>query len=136
MVIDMEDRDILRLPWTVPHHNAGKGRSSSNSRRRIVVGVPNHPATPPTTATLVGQMELFLGFASLRTARHLALGHVTGKTTDVVLEDLVLVFQLVVVRLDRINALGKSLEGGLESLGLPVSITQKSISVQLRRGRM
>jgi hypothetical protein len=64
--------------------------------------------------------ELFLRFPSLGTASHFALGHVAGQATDVVLENLVLVFQLVVIRLDRVNALGEGLERGLKSLGLPI----------------
>jgi hypothetical protein len=49
------------------------------------VRAPDWPATPPTTPTLVIRVELFLGFSSLRTAGHFALGHVAGKTTDVIL---------------------------------------------------
>jgi len=95
---------------------------SSYPSRRIVVSIPIRPATPPTPPTPIGRRELFLGFSSLCTASHFALGHVAGETTDVVLEDLVLVFQLIVVGLDCINAFGESLEGGLESLCLPVVI--------------
>jgi hypothetical protein len=86
------------------------------------VSVPIHPATPPTPATPIGRGELFLSFSSLCTASHFALGHIAGKTTDVVLEDLVLVFQLIVVGLDCVNAFGEGLERGLESLCLPVVI--------------
>lgn len=95
---------------------------SSYPSRRIEVSVPIHPATPPTLPTPIGRRELFLGFSSLCAASHFALGHIAGKTTDVVLEDLVLVFQLIVVGLDCINALGEGLEGGLESLCLPIVI--------------
>lgn len=74
-----------------------------------------HPATP-----IPPRAELFLRFPSFGTASHFALGHIPCQATDVVLENLVLVFQLVVIRLDRVNALGEGLERGLESLGLPI----------------
>lgn len=96
-----------------------RSMQSSYPSGRLVVSVPSHPATPPTPPIPVDRGELFLGFSGLCTASHFALGHVAGKTTDVVLEDLVLVFQLIVVGLDRVNALGEGLERGLESLGLP-----------------
>lgn len=64
--------------------------------------------------------ELLLRLASLVAARHFTLGHVASQTTDVVLQDLVVLFELVVVRLDRVDAFGEGLEGGLERLGLPI----------------
>ena len=65
-----------------------------------------------------GARELFLGLARLGAASHFALGHVAGEAANVVLQDLVLVLQLVVIRLDGVNAFGEGLEGGLEGLGL------------------
>lgn len=44
-----------------------------------------------------GARELFLGLACLGAASHFALGHVAGEATDVILQDLILVFQLIVV---------------------------------------
>lgn len=68
-----------------PSGQRRKRTQSSYPSRRIVVRAPDWPATPPTTPTLVIRVELFLGFSSLRTAGHFALGHVAGKTTDVIL---------------------------------------------------
>lgn len=63
---------------------------------------------------------LLLRLASLVAASHLTLGHVACQTTNVVLQDLVVFLELVVVRLDRVDAFGEGLEGGLECLGLPI----------------
>ena len=53
--------------------------------------------------------ELFGRLPRLGTASHFALGHVAGEATDIVLQDLVLVLELVVVRLDGVNAFGEGL---------------------------
>lgn len=70
-------------------------------------------------------VELFLSFPSLGAASHLTLGHVASQTTDVILQDLVLVFQFVMVRLDRVNTFGESLERRLEGLGLSVPFVSR-----------
>lgn len=94
----------------------------SNFRR--VTGRGFTAARPATYPHSYGTTGLLLRFASFGAASHFALGHVAGETTDVVLQNLVLVFQLVVVRLDRVNAFGEGLEGRLEGFGLPISLSQ------------
>jgi len=93
-----------------------------SSQAAIVVKLQDRSDTSrrPATPVPLGLAELFLRFPRFGTAGHFTLGHVAGQATDVVLENLVLVFQLVVIRLDGVNALGESLKGGLESLGLPI----------------
>jgi hypothetical protein len=78
IVIGMEDRDFCGSREQSRFTERANGRSASDSSRRIVVSVPNHPATPPTTPTLGDRMELFLDFASFCTACHLTLGHVAS----------------------------------------------------------
>lgn len=63
---------------------------------------------------------LLLSFPSFGAAGHLTLGHVASQTTNVILQDLILIFQLVMVRLDSIDTFGESLKGRLEGLGLSV----------------
>lgn len=64
--------------------------------------------------------DLFLRLARFRAPSHFALRHVASESTNVVLQDLVLVLQLVVVGLDGVNAFGEGLQRGLEGFGLPV----------------
>lgn len=70
--------------------------------------------------------ELLLRLAGLVAASHFTLGHVASQTTNVVLQDLVVFLELVVVRLDRVDAFGEGLKGGLERLGLPICSQRKN----------
>lgn len=51
----------------------------------------------PANLSQPGTRKLFLGLARLGTAGHFALGHIAGEATDVVLQDFVFVFELIVV---------------------------------------
>jgi hypothetical protein len=80
----VEDRDVWQRPRSLPCQSRRRTQAACTSRR-IVVKVLIQPATPQDPPTPVGRRELFLGFSSLCTACHFALGHIAGKTTDVVL---------------------------------------------------
>lgn len=89
-------------------------RPPSQRTGKISLTVLRRPSISYVTA------ELLLRLASLVAASHFTLGHVASQTTDVVLQDLIVFLELVVVRLDRVDAFGEGLEGGLERLGLPI----------------
>lgn len=62
----------------------------SNIRRGRGRGLYRRPACD--ISPFHGRAGLLLCFASFGVASHFALGHVAGETTDVVLQNLVLVF--------------------------------------------
>lgn len=79
--------------------------------------MPTVVLRPPSIS--YGTVKLLLRLARLAAASHFTLCHVASQPADVVLQDLVVFLELVVIRLDRVDAFGEGLEGGLERLGLP-----------------
>lgn len=72
----------------------------------------------PATGTRAGARLLLRLLDFGAGSGHFALGHVSGQTADVILQEFVFAFEFIVVGLDGIDAFGEGLEGRLEGLGL------------------